>query len=314
MVQTEHGGTPSELQAKILNGLLSGGRLISGSQPVNNDLPVKELPLAMVDALNLTDLEVMLNVIGQSQVPLVKWWAHNKQNAIAIRFANNENDESPNFIMFPAKLVSNLLAVSLGGSPNATHTDRPPSRVEIKFTALLAAPIANAINFLLRTKTHHYSVVLATAKEAMEIHNEQMVHLVDLKLEWDSQTYPISIALAETKIERRAAKSTKMSEASTGSDVVAAEIGKTAISVDVLFKLADQTIERLQNVKVGDVLPLLPSSINEARMQVRGHDIYTGQIGRSGQRFGFRVSQTAQNRTSGLKHMVKSLTSEGEQL
>ncbi len=312
MGQPELGGTPSELQAKILEGLLSSSRRVNGAQPASHDLPIKDILPDVLEALNLAELETRLNVTDQSQAPLAGWWEIHKQTCVAVRLAHNEKDESPNYVMLPASLLSDLLAISFGGMPGPPGVDRPASRMELKFAARLAPSLANAINPLLRSKTHNFSAMLANAREALEALTEQSVHLVDLKLEWEGQVYLISMALAETKIERRAAKQAKPAEVRQGSAAVAAEIGKTNISVDVLFKLADQTLERLQNLKAGEILPMLPNSLIEARMQVRGHEIYVGQIGRSGQSFGFKVAQPVENKAAGLTHMVKSLTSEGE--
>jgi flagellar motor switch protein FliM len=313
MALSELGGTPSELQAKILEGLLSSSRRITGAQPASQDLPIKDVLPSMLAALNLADKETKFNVLGQNLAPLTGWWEIHKQTGIAIRLAHSEKDENPNFVMLTATLLSDLMAVSLGGMPNSAQSDRLPSRMELNFAKLLGPPLANAINPLLRNKIFHFSAMRASAKEALEMITEQTVHLIDLKLEWENKVYSVSMALAEKKIERRVAKHDKPNEPGQSTAAVAAEIGKTSICVDVLFKLADQTLQRLQNLKEGDVLAMMPNSLTAARMQVRGHDIYIGQIGHLGKSFGFNVSHTAQNRASGLTNMVKSLTGVGEE-
>ncbi|MFZ1774001.1 MAG: FliM/FliN family flagellar motor switch protein [Rhizobiaceae bacterium] len=312
MAPPDPGGTPAELQDRILDGLLSGGRCVVDNQPVSHDLPAKDILPALLAALGLTDMKTHLIVSGQSQAPLASWWEHHKNTCIAIRHASNEKDENPNYLMLPVTLVSDLLAVTLGGTPDVAKINRPPSRIETKFAGRLGPALSTAVNPLLRIKTHVCSAMPASAREALEALTGQSMHLIDLKLEWASKIHAVSIALSEAKIERRAATNAKPPDNREGSAQVVAEIGKTRIRVDVLVKIADQTLERLQNLRVGDVMLIAPNSLSEARMEVRGHEIYSGQIGHSGKNFGFMVSQTAQNKASGLPHMVNFLAGERE--
>lgn len=308
MPQSASGGTPSDLQGRILEGLLSGSHRARKPETENRDLSAKDLLPALQAVFASSFQDVKATLEGQKQVPLLEWWGGLPDGNVAIALESGEKDDYPALVIVPVTLVRGLLAATLGGVPGADQDERPATRLELGFAKRLSQALADAIRPVTRGPLRHFTAYTVSTIDAQETFREQTVHVIDLRLEQDTRSHALSIALPEEKVERRAEKAAAPER---GKNHVAAEIGRTRTNVEVLVPLGDPTLDRLINLKAGDIFPLTPASLSAARLQVRRHDIFMGRIGRCGQNFGFQVATTARSKGAGLSKLVKSLTAEG---
>lgn len=307
----EQGATPMELQATILQSLLSARQQLS-AQALNLEPPAKETMPLLLKALVGEAPDAKMTTAGQESSSMRPWWAMHAASGVVLVLSENEKDENPSFIMLRTELVSDLLARALGGKASPNPEPRQPSRIELKFVQQIAPSLAAAIAPLLKKPPKHRCAVPASDKDAAEKLADRPSHVFYYQLQLGGHLHRVSLAIDKDAYAPKSQDQPKKTNSPESSSNVAAEIGRTQINMDVLLKLADQTLERLHALKPGDVLGLTPTSLTEAKVLVRGHEVFAGQIGRSGQNYCFKVSRPARSKTGGLTHMVRTLTGQGE--
>jgi hypothetical protein len=309
----DQGASPSELQASILKGLLSSQRRETFSA-VDMDLLSKELAAPVLAAFVTYSNDAKLASVGQRADSIGDLLKGLAPGSVIIVFSNGDTEAQLCLAVLPLTLLSCLLSLALGGKPVCEPVNRlmQPSRTERRFAERLAPSIGLAVRTFLKDEPKNVLVFSLADKDAAAQIAASKVHVLDYQLQLFGQSHHVCIAILQNAVAAKAGDQRKTPVRREPPSKVADEIGRTLVNLDVMMRLADQTLARLQSLMPGDVLGLTPASLTEARLLVRGHELFAGQIGKSGQNFCLRVSHASRNKADALSHMVRTLTQKGE--
>lgn len=303
---------PAELQDRILRSLVA--------QRADDDKPAydaaalaKQLQAGLGAILADEKNPAAINPRNHPPSDLLHWWRARARRGAVLVFSAGDADPRTCALVLEPPVVASLLSRGLGGKPMAPEASEL-TPFEMRFVERIAPRFAGALQAVSTLPAALPRVVAAHDASFVKTLADYPVLDFEYEIAWGDTTAMVAVAIATASLRLPEAKKKPSSKnAAAGRPAIAREIGRTHVSVEVVARLVDQTLARLQGLKPGDVIPATAAGFNEARVLVRGHEIFTGQIGRSGNNYSVRIARPTAPRRGGLRQMVSTLTDKGEQ-
>lgn len=291
MQDTDRHSSPSNLQASILEGLIARGHKARNSTQVSTELPIKDILRGILDAICPQIKGAKLQLVSQKPEKLPVWLSHADGPATAAILCERQEDVAPLIILFPQPFLAYLLEDLFGGEAGPANSDGVPSPTERKLARKIAIALAEVLTPLLRTRQVICDSFVFSADKFSDSNMDADVRTIELECDLRGNMFIIRLAIPESKLERRSEGNSKP-ETSRHVPSSVAMIGKMQVKLVAQMRAENQTLDYLNSLKVGDYLPIEPADLNEAKILVRGKNLFSARIGKSGENFCLMITHS----------------------
>jgi flagellar motor switch protein FliM len=218
-----------------------------------------------------------------------QWRSELGSTDLVIGFFAKDQDHASCFLAIKADLVFNALARYLGSTApfKAGQNPRQLSSTEMRYAGHIAPAAALAVQPLTNVCLSAHQVW--SAQDWKEPTSQPLctcvISLADEPYFGSVRIAVPAAALSATGIA--AASDEAVAEAPNRAMI--SELVRTQVKMDIIVRLADITLQRIRSLCVGDLIELSSSGLREARAVSRGLDLFSGQIGRSGNAYSIKL-------------------------
>lgn len=294
----EKGVRSAHSQPSVLECLLAA--------PARDDFPgpdfktsAKHMLGPLQKAVFGNDDNVDIDIVGGSAMALETWHSRMEPGAVIIAYLQPESGRSACFFVAPILLVRvgflRFLGSDVAPGPFVSRQGNL-SRMENAYAERIAPSIGETICKLAEMEVGQF-VVSQIGHFKLPGHlRAASGSMIDLTAHCHGVSHAISIAFTRLddneKISGRELAPVKTAPEKSA---VVAGILDTKVKVDVVLRMKDQTLERLNRLKTGDVLEMLPTRFSEANVTVRGRPLFVGQVGQSDDCYSLKITDPAKS-------------------
>ncbi|MGB8818282.1 MAG: FliM/FliN family flagellar motor switch protein [Rhizobiaceae bacterium] len=199
-------------------------------------------------------------------------------------------DEGMLFVSMPNQFVRSSLASALGAEGNAPAANRHNSLspVELRFASALSHSLLPFVEVITGAGVE-LERVGSTVKDTNALTGKEFANL-QFSTTWQGADTMFAIAAPARLLEKPAGTKKILQK-----HALANVMSNVVVKPEVRIRLQDTTLNELARLKPGDVIGLHANSPCVARVLVEGKEIMSGQIGRIGNHYSFRLN----SRTTG---------------